>query len=271
MRNKGFNLVFFGIDSFSNVVLNSLIDSPHSVKLVVCHYYDESAFQQLNKTCINNDIPIIRVKTVNSEEVLDAVKKEAPDYCIIAHFERIIKKELIAVPKHGFINLHPSLLPNYRGLAPQHYPIINGEKEVGITVHYIDEGTDTGDIILQKSYPLTDDMYVADLHALWLKEYKSIMVEALERVQEGADTISQKGMEGTFYPKMKDEVYPLDPRWSVNTAYNWVRAMSLPYKGVSYGDMVIFRARIMKEGEVLDEDEKELQFSDGSLIAEWYE
>lgn len=63
----------------------------------------------------------------------------------------------------GFINLHPSLLPEYRGMAPQHWPIINGESKTGVTVHYVDEGTDTGDIILQEEIELLPTDYVYDL------------------------------------------------------------------------------------------------------------
>lgn len=268
---KTFNIVFFGIDAFSNIVLNSLIESKHNVQKVITHPYDDKAFKQLCTTCEKSGIPIIQAKKINSQEVLKEVGECNPDICLIAHFERIIKPELLRIPKLGFINLHPSLLPYYRGLAPQHYPIINGEKEVGITVHYVDEGTDTGDIILQKRYPLSEDAYVADLHSLWMKEYKTIVVEALDLIANHEPVIKQSQEEGSFYAKMESKPYPLDKNWPVQKAYNWVRAMSLPYDGVSYDDMLVLKAHILEEGETPDEDEPVLKFSDGSLVAEWYE
>ena len=137
--DKSLNIVFFGIDGFSNVVLNSLVESEHKVLLVITHPYDDKAFKSLSSTCDKNNIPIIKANKINSDEVVSRVRKCSSDLCVIAHFERIIRSELLGIPKLGFINLHPSLLPYYRGLAPQHYPIINGEKEVGITVHYVDE------------------------------------------------------------------------------------------------------------------------------------
>ena len=268
---KSLNIVLFGIDAFSDVVLKSLIGSPHHVKLVVCHDYDENAFKKIKTTCDNNNIPVIKVSKVNSPEVVSMVADVKPDLCVIAHFERIIRKELLAIPPMGFINLHPSMLPYYRGLAPQHYPIINGEKEVGITVHYVDEGTDTGDIIVQRIFPLGDDVYVAELHALWLQEYETIVIEAIDNILSGKPVISQKDEKGSFYPKMKSEPYVLDKEWSVRTAYNWVRAMSMPYDGVKYDNFIIFKAHIQAKNEIPDDDEPVLEFSDGNLVADWYD
>lgn len=264
-------IVFFGIDAFSNIVLNSLIESKHQVLKVITHPYDEKAFRMLKATCDATGIPIIQAARINSPEIVESVAESAPDICVIAHFERIIKRDLLRIPKLGFINLHPSLLPYYRGLAPQHYPIINGEKEVGITVHYVDEGPDTGDIILQKRYPLDEDAYVADLHSLWMKEYRTIVVEALDLIVSKAPVVKQLPGIGSFYPKMADKPYPLEKEWPVRKAYNWVRAMSLPYNGVQYGDYVVFKAHILKDGERPDDDEPILEFSDGALVAEWYE
>lgn len=269
--DKSLNIVFFGIDGFSNVVLNSLVGSEHKVLLVITHPYDDKAYNMLKSTCNRNNIPIIQANKINSEEVISRVKECEPNLCVIAHFERIIKSELLKIPKLGFINLHPSLLPYYRGLAPQHYPIINGEKEVGITVHYVDEGTDTGDIILQKRYPLSEDAYVADLHMLWMREYKTIVVEAIDLIMNQAPVIKQPKEEGSFYSKMEPKPYPLDKSLTVKEAYNWVRAMSMPYDGVLYDDMVVYRAHILEEGEKPDDDEPILDFFDGALVAEWYE
>lgn len=268
---KPFNIVFFGIDAFSNIVLTSLIESEHNVQKVITHPYDDKAYELLKATCEANKIPIIQTNKINSKLVYDAVNECNPDICIIAHFERIIKADLLRIPRLGFINLHPSLLPYYRGLAPQHYPIINGEKEVGITVHYVDEGTDTGDIVLQKRYPLSGDAYVAELHSIWMKEYKTIVVEALDLIANQAPIIKQSKEEGSFYPKMESKTYPLDKKWPVQKAYNWVRAMSLPYDGVTYDDIVVYKAHILQKGETPDEDEPILEFSDGALVAEWYE
>ena len=270
MNNRSLKIVFFGIDHFSNIVLKSLINAGHQIELVVCHEYDEEAFALLKKTCAEYNIPINKYSKVNSEEVVTAVKKANPDLCVIGHFERIIRKELLSIPRMGFINLHPSLLPNYRGLAPQHWPIINGEKETGITVHYVDEGTDTGDIIIQRKFDLPKDLYVAELHDIWKDHYKTIMVDAINNIIDHKPTISQQGLTGSYYEKMKDQPYPLSKNWPVHKAYNWVRAMSLPYNGVSCDNLLIFKAHILADGETVD-DEPVISFMDGSLVVDWYD
>lgn len=161
------DIVLWGEDAFSNIVLNALIKAEYNVQMVVTPLYDNLIYKRLEMTCIKYGIEFSREKPINSERVYNKLKELQPDLCVICHFERIIKEPILSVPKYGFINVHPSLLPNYRGMAPQHWPIINGEKETGITCHYVDEGTDTGDIVVQRIVSLTNDMYVSDLQRIW--------------------------------------------------------------------------------------------------------
>ena len=141
---KPLNIVFWGEDAFSNVILSSLIEAGYQVSLVVTPYYENFVYKRLELTCNKNNITLLRAKKINSEEVREAVKQAVPDLCVISHFERLIKQSMLVIPPMGFINLHPSLLPYYRGMAPQHWPIINGETEAGISVHYVEEQADTG-------------------------------------------------------------------------------------------------------------------------------
>ena len=150
MDNK-LRIAFFGEDSFSTVILNSLIKAGHEICLVVTPYYDNVVYKRLELICNRNGIRFYRTKKINSDQTASVLKEANPQLCVISHFERLIKKQLLDIPPMGFINLHPSLLPEYRGMAPQHWPIINGESKTGVTVHYVDEGTDTGPIILQKA------------------------------------------------------------------------------------------------------------------------
>lgn len=154
MDNNYLNIVFWGEDSFSNVVLNSLIQAGHHVKSVISPWYDNLVYKKLEFTCLKNNIPFKRYKKINSEEVYQYVNSCTPHLCVVAHFERLIKSPILEIPPLGFINLHPSLLPFYRGMAPQHWPIINGEQETGVSVHYVDAGVDTGDIIIQEHIPI---------------------------------------------------------------------------------------------------------------------
>lgn len=269
MKNNTLNIVFWGEDAFSCIILRSLVEAGHNVKIVVTPLYDNLKYKKLEFACKSLEIPLLREKKINSEEVYEAVKRVEPDLCVISHFERLIKEPILSVPKRGFVNLHPSLLPNYRGMAPQHWPIINGEKEAGITVHYVDEGTDTGNIIVQRRIVLTDDMYVSDLQKIWMEHYKTIMVEAIDNIINGKPTIVQRHLPGRYYGKLKEEQCQINPEGSVREAYNLVRGVSLPYFGARYDKTIIYRAHIMKEEENVSE-KPVISFYDGKLVLEQY-
>lgn len=262
------NIVFWGEDSFSNVTLNSLIAAGFNVQLVVTPYYNNVRYKRLEITCNKHKIPLQRTSDVNGQEVIDRLRQLKPDLCVICHFERLIKKPLLSIPKYGFINVHPSLLPNYRGMAPQHWPIINGERETGITVHYVDEGTDTGDIILQRHIPLIDDMYVSDLQKIWLKEYQTLVPEAIHKIEVGEPVKVQKNLVGSYYGKLKPEQCIIDKNGTVKQAYNLVRGVSLPYQGATCDVLTIYKAHIQVTGE--ETSQPVIAFRDGILVIDQY-
>lgn len=245
--DKQLNIVFWGEDSFSNVVLNSLIEAGHNIKMVITPYYENFIYQRLELSCIKNDIPFKRCKNINSKEMYQLLKETKPDLCVISHFERLIKLPLLSVPKMGFINLHPSMLPDYRGMAPQHWPIINGESETGVTVHYVDEGVDTGDIIIQEAIPLYGNEYVSDLQKRWLVIYKRIMVEAIDRILVGTKTKKQKDLAGSYYGKLRVEQCQININSDVDQVYNLIRGVSMPYHGAQLGNVIIWRAHKLNE------------------------
>lgn len=268
MDKQKLDVVFLGEDAFSNVVLQSLISAGHHVKLVITPWYDNLVYKKLEHTCAQNNIPFSRNKKINSNETIQQIKEANPDLGVIAHFERLIKQPIIEIPRLGFINLHPSLLPDYRGMAPQHWPIINREKETGITVHYVDETADTGNIILQRHIPLTEEMYVSDLQRIWQKEYQTVMVEAIDKIVHNEPTIEQKHLTGRYYGKLKLEQCTLTPDMHVVEAYSLVRGVSMPYFGARYSDMIIYRAHIKQENE--ETSNPVIHFVDGDLVIDMY-
>lgn len=267
---KLLKIVFWGEDAFSCIILRSLAEAGHQIGLVVTPYYDNLIYKRLEGVCKLLQVPLLRAKKINSDEVYESVKQVRPDLCVISHFERLIKEPILSIPKLGFINLHPSLLPNYRGMAPQHWPIINGDKEAGITVHYVDEGTDTGDIIVQRLFPLSEDMYVSDLQKIWMEHYKTIMVEAIDNIINKRPVTVQRHLEGSYYGKLKEEQCQINLEGSVHVAYNLVRGVSLPYFGARYDKMIIYRAHVAKDDEDNTADKPVVVFNDGKLIVEQY-
>jgi len=271
-----------GEDAFSNIVLSSLLKAGYYIPLVVSPLYDNNIHLRLENTAVSAGIEYIREKDVNSQAVIEKIKKIQPDLLITAHFEKLLKKAIIEIPRMGCLNLHPSLLPYYRGMAPQHFPIINGEKETGISVHFIDETADTGNIVLQQKITLSDQMYVSDLQLVWAKMYPTVMCEAVDRVMSGYKGIEQNKSEGSYYGKLKRSQCKIDINGSVNDAYNLIRGVSMPYYGAYIEEndafRIIWRAEIIsktpvtKIGEPEIKDNKHyLSFRDGALLITKYE
>ena len=257
-------LVFFGEDSFSDIVLRSLIEAHYDVRLVVVPWFDNVIYKRLELTCRKFGIQFLRVHKINSDEVCQAVRACNPDLGVIVHLSRLIRHDLMMIPTYGYINLHPALLPDYRGETPQHWPLINREKKAGITVHYIDETADTGDIIVQRVFDLNEEMYVSDLQLKWREEYKTIVVEALEAIREGRPVVHQKNLAGRYYGKLSESDRIIDMAGSVYDAYAKVRALSLPYCGAICGDFVVYRAHISSY------DRMGVPFRDGSLVLDTF-
>ena len=279
-------IVFFGEDSFSAQVLESLIFAKNKILAVFCPIYDNNIYARLKLICDNHNIGFYRIKDINSIKNEHFIKKLKPDLISVCHFEKILKKNIIKIPLYGCINLHPSLLPNYRGLSPQHWPIINGEKETGITVHFINEGIDTGDIILQHKIPIAPNMYVSELQRKMLDSYKFIMKDAIAMLsQKERVFITQKHLNGSYYGKLKEEQCLINMDKGINDAYNLIRVVSTPYFGAKLKGYRVWKAsKATKEVnqliQVKYEDnniyiDKEfgtiIKFRDGSLILEKYD
>ena len=113
---------------------------------------------------LDNDIEVIQPKRMKDEEVIDKIKEVNPDLIVVVAYGKILPKEIIDIPKYGIINVHSSLLPKYRGASPIHSAILNGDKESGVSIMYIEEGLDSGDVILKETCEITEDDTLGTLH-----------------------------------------------------------------------------------------------------------
>jgi methionyl-tRNA formyltransferase len=280
MDNK--TIVFLGEDSFSNIVLISLFKAGYKIPLVITPWYNNEIHKRLENTALSNGAEYIREKNINSKNIIEKVKNIKPDLLISSHFEKLIKKELINIPSLGCLNLHPSLLPFYKGMSPQHWPIINGEKKTGITIHFIDESIDTGNIILQKEINLNDNMYVSDLQLLWTKMYQTIMCEAIKMVINGNKGEKQQTTAGSYFGKLKPEQCEINVSKGIKSAYNLIRGVSLPYHGayiqIDNKKLIIWQAEIIADkpetiiGKIIERQRKlYLSFDDGTLLITKYQ
>lgn len=239
-----YSFIFFGEDVFSLAVLESLLDSQlclQPLAVVILQPITISG-RRLVAFCSQRGIPIIETQSVRSDIFLSHFTDMNIDLILSAHFQRLLPKSLFEQAKIGALNLHPSLLPRYRGMSPQHWPIIFGDRETGVTVHRIEDGIDTGRILCQIPIKIDSSMYIHDLQKIFLSVYRSIMVKAVERAITGDPGEQQSTEEISFFHKISEEDMEITTDTKVERAHNMIRAFSFPYEGAKFKNIRIMNA-----------------------------
>ena len=176
-------------------------------------------------------IPFIPHENVNQAEFLDTIAALNADLYVSMSFNQILKPDIIEHSPLGFINCHAGALPFYRGRNPLNWVLINGEKEFGITAHYVDEGIDTGDIIKQQKYPIGLDDNYGSLLQTAISGCADVLLEAIEDIRDHkVNRVKQSSIHavGTYFGmrKMGDEI--LNFAWPSERVFNFVRAIADP-------------------------------------------
>lgn len=145
-------------------------------------------------------IPVIGSKDVNEAETMTIIRGWQPDLLISIHLNQLIKRDLIGFPQLGCLNIHPALLPRNRGLFPYFWAIANGDAETGITLHWVDEKFDTGDILLQEPIPLKPDDTMTSLQYKSAQVGTDMLVRGVELIEAGDPPhIPQDNSQATYY------------------------------------------------------------------------
>lgn len=180
---------------------------------------------------LKKNIELFQPKNLKDQNFIEKIKKFKPDFIIVVAF-RMLPKVIWSIPKHGTINLHASLLPNYRGAAPINWALINGEKYTGVTTFFIDDEIDTGDILLQKKIKINETDNAQDLHNSLSKTGSLLINETINRVLNNSiKPIKQESNKAykTAYKLNKDNI-KIDWENKAIEIYNKIRGLS-PYPG----------------------------------------
>ena len=260
--SKKRSFIFFGEDVFSLAVLESLVEGRLALQPLATVMLEPSSVsgRRLVEYCEKRGIPLIKTRSVRSGDVLTQFDELEYDLIVSAHFQRILPARIFGRARVGALNLHPSLLPKYRGMSPQHWPIILGDAETGVTVHRIDEGVDTGRIMRQVRIPLDPEIYIHQLQTKFLDVYRTIMIEAVERLLSGDAGEEQATADISYFHKIQASDMEIKAEMDVVRAYSLVRAFSFPYPGARFGDLRILKARPLINEELW----RELQISANS-------
>ena len=227
---KDIKVIFMGTPIFASIILDELIKK-YNVIMVVCQPDREKdrkgniIYSPCKKLAIENNIQVFQPLKIRDEyqKILDM----NPDIIITAAYGQIIPDTILNYPKYGAINVHGSLLPKLRGGAPIHHAIINGDKEIGVTIMYMDKRMDAGDIISQRAIPLTNDMNLDIAYEKLAIIGRDLLIETIPSIINGTNNrIHQDENEVTFGYNITKEEEKINFDDTSMNVYNKIRGLS---------------------------------------------
>lgn len=225
-------IVFMGTPQFAVPSLKALLDNGYEIAAAVTqpdrksgrgYKITESPVKLLAE---KNNIPVLQFEKIKSPEGVEALKKISPEVIITAAFGQILSKAILDIPPLGCLNVHASLLPEYRGAAPIQWAIINGETETGVTIMYMDEKLDTGDIVSSVQVQIGEKMTGGELYDELSMLGAGLLIEALKEIEKGkAKRIKQDDTKASYFPPLSKELGKIDWNKPASEIYNLVRAL----------------------------------------------
>jgi len=185
----------------------------------------------VKELALRYNIPVLQPVKIRNEGFISIMKDLHPDIIVVIAYGKILPKAVLDIPPQGCINVHASLLPKYRGAAPINWAIINGEKETGITTMLMDEGMDTGDILLTERISIKPEDTTADIHDRLRHVGATLLVETIKRVQSGTlRPVPQDHAQATYAPMLKKEDGRIDWSMGPQEIINLIRGLN-PWPG----------------------------------------
>lgn len=238
------NIVFMGTPDFAVPSLKSLHEAGHNISMVITQKDrrrgrgKKMQATPVKAKALELGLEVYQPDSVNSEETIEKLKEIKPDCIIVIAYGQILRKEVLDIPKYGCVNVHASLLPKYRGAAPIHWAIIDGEKETGITIMQVDEGLDTGDMLSKREITIEGDDDSQSIHDKLSKLGSELIIETLENLEKGNIRKTPQDHELSSYAsKLSKDTGKIDWNDSGEKIKNLVRGLKpWPSAYMRYGD-----------------------------------
>ena len=236
MNNKEVKILFMGTAEFGIPTLKVLNDN-YNLDAIITNYDKPSGrglkikFSPVKKFAISNNIKYFQPKNLKDQSFIDKIKSINPDIIVVVAF-RMIPKSIWQIPKYGTINLHASLLPNYRGSAPINWAIINNENFTGVTTFFIDDKIDTGDVLLQEKIKVDKKINAGELHDK-LKVIGAITVKkTIKEILNNTLIKKKQKQDGDYKTAYKLDKENIKIDWTKNCLeiHNKIRGLS-PFPG----------------------------------------
>ena len=226
-------IIYMGTPDFAVPCLETLIKSKHEVVAV---YTKEDKPQGRKQTLTPSavkvlankyNIPVYQPKTLKTDEEYEQIKTINADVIVVSAYGLILPKKILDEPKYGCINLHGSLLPKYRGAAPIQWSILNGEEKTGVTLMQINEGIDTGDMLLKKEVVIEENYTASILSDKLAKMSADIILDGLDKIEKGEITPQKQDDNLSNYAPMLDKsLCQIDWTKSAQEVHNKVRGLN---------------------------------------------
>lgn len=261
-----------GTPDFARESLKAILEAGHVVEAVVTNPDKPKGrgmkmwASPVKEYAVEKQIEVWQPERVkNNEELLEKIRKIAPDVICVVAYGKILPKALLEIPKKGCINVHGSLLPKYRGAAPIQWAVLNGETTTGITTMYMDEGMDTGDMILKREVTIGKEETTGELWERLSAIGGEVLVETLEKIEEGTAPRTPQPADFTMAPMLKKEMAKIE--WEEQTAeqiHNLVRGLN-PIMGaycfLLEKKIKLWKVKVVQETELLDTFEELAEYT----------
>jgi methionyl-tRNA formyltransferase len=260
-------IIFMGTPRFALPSLQILVDRSEQIAAVVTQPDRPAGRGQhivpppIKELALKHHLPVLQPGKVRDSQFIAQIKELSPDLIVVVAFGQILPRSLLDIPPYGCVNVHASLLPFYRGAAPINWVLINGETETGVTLMLLDEGMDTGDMLLQEKLPIVPEDTVATLHDRLAQNGARLLGKALDELgSAGWTSIPQDHAKATYAPLLKKEDGLIQWQKSAREIHNQIRGMN-PWPGC----FTYFNGKLLKVFAV-EVGEQQAKETPGSII-----
>ncbi|PTJ83426.1 methionyl-tRNA formyltransferase [Mammaliicoccus sciuri] len=271
-------IVFMGTPDFSTGILEMLIEE-HEVIAVVTQPDRPVGRKKVltpppvKKVAVEHNIPVYQPEKLNHSPELEEIINLQPDLIVTAAFGQLLPKSLLDAPKYKAVNVHASLLPKYRGGAPIHYAVMNGEKKTGVTIMYMAEKLDAGNIISQDEIDIKENDTVGDVHDQLAVLGTALLKRTLPTIFNGTnDSIPQDESLVSFASNISREDERIDWTQDAESIHNHIRGLSpwpVAYTTMNDKNMKLWRSEIVRNvkgspGEIVETTKSAIIVATGS-------
>lgn len=275
-------IVFMGTPDYGVPSLDALVKAGYDVVGVFCQPDKPSGrgkkitFCPVKQYAVEHNIPVFQPQRTRVDGV-EPLRNLAPDLCVTAAFGHILSQEVLDIPRLGTVNVHASLLPEYRGSAPVNWALIKGEKVTGVTTMMTDKGMDTGDILMKREVEILPDENAGELVDRLAKVGAELLIETLHAIKNGTcPREKQDESKASYYPLLKKEMGRMDLSKTAAELCCFVRGMT-PWPCAYAGPYKVLKAKALDytgdeaPGTILIADPKQgltVKAGDGALKIE---